>query len=271
MKLSSFAIGIASLCVTGTGLANEYVFAAPPRESIEKERIIYQPIVDLISKATGEKFVFRYTDNWLTYDTNMQKDQYDVVFDGPHFIGWRMAKLGHTPLVRLAGNLSFVLIARNDNPRVKDLRDLAGRSICGFAPPNLATLTLYGQFDNPARQPRVVEIKKGFKESFDGVISKRCDGGVLQATLYGKFNEGPHKGQTRVLFKSAPVPNQGFSAGKRIPPEIQRKIAQALLSPEGQVATKGLREAFKEDLAEASREEYQGLGVLLKDVWGFAL
>ena len=269
---SGFAAVLLALSVAAEAVAAEYVFAVPPRESEQKARETYQPIVDYLNKVTGAKFKLRYTDNWLTYQSDMRKDAYDLVFDGPQFIGWRMAKLQHSPIAKLQGNLVFVVIARNDNAKVKELKDLAGRPVCGFAPPNLATLTMYVQFDNPARQPSVREVRQNFKEAYEKVLSKECDGGVLQVAIYDKLNDGPTKDATQVLFKSKPVPNQGFSAGTRIPADVQKKIADALVSPEGQAATAKLRAEFgNKDMVAATVPEYEGLGKLLKDVWGFSL
>lgn len=252
--------------------AADLVFAVPPRESEQKAREVYQPIAEFMSKVAGQKVVLRYTDNWLTYQSDMLKDTYDIVFDGPSFVGWRMAKLQHVPLARLQGNLVFAVIARKDNTKVTQLKDLAGRTVCAFAPPNLATLTMYTQFENPARQPLVQEVSGGFKGSYEGVVAKKCEGGVLQAALYEKFNQGPSKDTTHILFKSKPVPNQGFSAGRRVPVDVQKKLAEALVSAEGQLATAKLRAEFgNKDIVPATTQEFEGLGVLLKDVWGFQL
>jgi len=39
------------------------------------------------------------------------------VFDGPHFVSWRMTKLQHVPLVKFPGNLEFVVAVRKPAPR----------------------------------------------------------------------------------------------------------------------------------------------------------
>lgn len=274
MKKNSLA-AVAALILLTHGViaaAADLIFAVPPRESEQKAREVYQPIAEYLTQVAGQKVVLRYTDNWLTYQSEMLKDTYDVVFDGPSFLGWRMAKLQHVPLARLQGNLVFAVIARKDNGKITQLKDLAGRTVCGFAPPNLATLTMYSQFDNPARQPLVKEVSGGFKGSYEGVVAKKCEGGVLQAALYEKFNQGPSKDTTQILYKSKPVPNQGFSAGKRVPADVQKKIAEALVSPEGQAATAKLRAEFgNKDMVPATVQEFEGLGVLMKDVWGFQL
>jgi len=250
--------------------AADLVLAAPPRESAAKAREVYQPIADFLTKVSGEKVVFRYTDNWLSYQSDMRKGLYDIVFDGPAFIGWRMAKLDHAPLVKLPGNLAFVVIAKSDNSAIKELKDLAGRKLCGFAPPNLATLTVLVEFTNPVRQPLLVETK-AFHSAYMSVVSGKCAAGILQTKLWQEFDK--EKTATKAVFKSKPVPNQAFSAGgPRVSPELRSKLAEALLTEEGKAATKRLRDEFKgQDFVPARKEEYEGLGMLMRDVWGFEL
>jgi ABC-type phosphate/phosphonate transport system substrate-binding protein len=247
---------------------DEYVFGFPPREGEAKAVAVYQPIADFLTKATGKKFVLRYNDNWLGYQSAMQRDQFDLVFDGPHFIGWRQTKLQHTPLVRLDGNLTFAIVSRKDNTRVKSIKDLTGRRICGMAPPNLATLSFFGQFDNPSRQP-VLMRAQSFKDAFESVVNKHCEAGVVQVAMVEKFDKGQ---QTAIIFKTKPLPNQGFTASSRIPADVQEKVRTALLSEEGKAATAKLRAEYNNrDLIPTDKPEYEGLGVLLRDVWGFEL
>ncbi len=170
--------------ITSRAMADEeYIFSAPPRETGESESDVYQPIAEYLSKATGKKIIYQASNNWLSYQDKMRKGAYDLVFDGPHFVSWRMARLQHAPLVKLAGDLAFVVIVRKDNDRINDLTSLAGRSVCGLAPPNLATLTFYNQFSNPVRQPLITE-RQSFAQAYQGVIEGKCvaagmrDGGL---------------------------------------------------------------------------------------------
>lgn len=256
-----------SALLTGPALAVEYVFSSAPRDSALKEEEIYKPLVQLLSKATGQKFVFRHGDNFLVYPTEMRKGTYDLVFDGPHFVGWRMAKLGHVPLVKFPGNLVFVVIVKKDNARINTLKDLAGRTLCSLPSPNLANVSVTYEFDNPARQPLTLEVKS-FGDAYKGVVSGKCMGGIMQAKLYQELDKEAKAG--KVVFTSQPLPNQAFSAGPRLTPVMREKITQALLSPEGAVATQKLREVFKiQNLLPAKVDEYQGHGKFLRDVWGF--
>lgn len=268
-RLIGASLGVALLIYASMAAASEeYLFAFPPREATSRAEEIYQPIADYLSKATGKKIAIRVPDNWLRYDTEMQKGMYDLVFDGPQFIGWRMAKQAHAPLVSLDGTLSFSVLVRKDDLRTQNVKDLVGRKVCALNPPNLATLTLHSQFDNPARQPFLISVT-GFKDSYDGLIAGKCEATVVPTPLVPKLDT---EKRARVVFTSRPLPNQAFTAGPRVPLAMQEKIKQALLAPEGKAVTARLRAEYgNRDLVSAPGREYEGLGVLLKDVWGFDL
>jgi ABC-type phosphate/phosphonate transport system substrate-binding protein len=253
--------------VNATEAAGELIMSAAPRENTIQSQDIYEPLAQYLSRVTGKTVVYRDPGNWLTYQLEMRNNVYDLTFDSPAFIGWRMENLGHVPLVKLPGKLSIVAFARANNSKVKTLKDLAGRRLCGFAPPNFATLTVQFEFDNPVRQPQLVEIK-GFRAAYDMVAEGKCDGGVLQAKLYEDYDRQAHL--MKVLFKSTPVPNQGFSAGPRIDATMRARIVEALMSEEGRRATSAIRDTFKgQEFEPAKAQEYEGLGVYLSSTWGF--
>lgn len=258
------------LLVAGPLGAADIIFSAPPRESPADGQATYGPIAEYLSSRLNRKVVYRHSGDWLSYINNMQKDAYDLVFDGPHFVSYRMAKFGHTPLVKLPGALDFVVIARRDNTEVVQLADLAGRPVCGHAPPNLATLTLQAQFPNISRQPRIIETR-GFKNAFLGVVNRRCEAAPIPTKVYAKLDTGPNRGLTRILFKSKGLPHQAFSAGRRVTPEEQAAIRAALLAPEAAEPTKRLRARFAggKALRPANPEEYAAHYRLLAYVWGF--
>ena len=255
--------------ITARAIADEeYIFSAPPRETGENETEVYQPIAEYLSNATGKKIVYKSSNDWLSYQDKMRKGTYDLVFDGPHFVSWRMARLQHVPLVKLAGDLAFVVVVRKDNDRINDVSSLAGRAVCGLAPPNLATLTLYNQFSNPVRQPLIMETQS-FALAYQGVIDGKCLAAVMRDQMFNKLNK--EREAVRVIFHSPGVPNQAFSAGPRFTAEDRVKITQALLSPKARVAIAQFfsRYSKDKDLIPATDAEFSNLQVLLKDTWGF--
>jgi len=248
---------------------NELVLSAAPREDDAEAETIYGPVAEYLSTVLGKKVVFKHAGNWGVYQGLMQKGAYDIVFDGPHFVSWRMARLQHVPMVKFPGNLVFVLAVKKDQARINGLKDMAGRTMCAFPPPNLATLSVQFEFDNPARQPMILESET-FPQSYKKMVEGKCVGAILQKKLFEDLDK--EKQLAKVLFTSKPVPNQAFSAGPKVTPEMRERIVKALLSPEGAAATQKMRDIYKaKTLAPATVEEFQGLGVLLRDVYGFGL
>jgi ABC-type phosphate/phosphonate transport system substrate-binding protein len=244
-----------------------YIFSAPPRGNVAEETAYYQPIVDFLTKATGKKFIYQHSDNWLTYQTNMQKDVYDLVFDGPHFVSWRLSHRGHEPLVKIPGDFIFVFLSRKDDAHIQSLNDLAGRKVCGEAPPNQGTLRLYSMFPNAARQPVLVAVP-GWRNIYKEAMAGKCAGGIVPLKIYKELD--PDGKDTKVLFVTKATSGQAFTAGRRIPPNIRAKIAEALMSPEGEAATAALRKVYpSKPYVRATKEEYAGEDVLLKDSYGF--
>ena len=252
----------------GDGNVGTYVFSVPPLESAQAAAEIYTPIAEYLSQATGKKVVFRHASNWLAYQTEMRRGDYDLVFDGPHFNSWRAANLQHSILVKAPGDHSFVVVVKKDNAKVQDLKQLAGRAICGMSPPNLGTLTVLNEFDNPMRQP-VIQNVQGWDTIYSNMQAGQCAAAILPARNLAKYD--PQGNATRIVFKAKAYPNQALSAGPRVAPDDQSKIARALAAPTARAATAKLRDAYAltGDFQPASKDEYAGVAGILKDTWGY--
>lgn len=269
MRSYSLACSLLVLFLSSPAFAKDLVLTSPPRESEQKAREIFQPIADYLTSVLKRPVVFRYSDNWLTYQSEMQKDLYDIVFDGPHFNSYRLAKHQHAPLVKLPGKFIFVIIAKKDNNRINKLEDINGRMLCSPAPPNLAALTALAQYTNPSRQPILVDTK-GFPQAYEGLIKGRCAAAAMQIKVFEKLDK--EKNGAKILFESKGLPNQAISASPRIDAAERARLAETLLSDAGKKATAKLREEYNgQDFVPATAEEYIGHAALLKDIWGFQI
>jgi ABC-type phosphate/phosphonate transport system substrate-binding protein len=242
------------------------IFTAPPRETPEAGIEMYKPVAEYLSKAIGKKVVYKHPGTWGVYRTEMLKGGYDIVFDGPHFNSYRVEKLNHNVLVKIPEHNEFAVIVRKDL-NITNLQQMAGRTFCAHAPPNLGTLVLLSQFDNPSRQPALMDTK-GWDTIYEKVVSGKCAGGVLPAVNLKKLDRA---GAVKVVFKTQALPNQAFSAGPRISTEDQTRIAQALVSPAAAMATAKLRETYRvgDSFSPANNQEYLGLASYLKGEWGY--
>ncbi len=242
------------------------IFSAPPRETPEQGQEMYQPIADYLSGVIGKKVVYKYPGTWGAYRTEMLKGGYDLVFDGAHFNSYRMEKLHHNILAKIPKEYGFAVIVRKER-KFSALSQMAGYTFCTHAPPNLGTLVLLSQFDNPARQPVIINTE-GWEDIYQGVVSGKCVGGVLPVANLKAY---AHADVTRVVFKTVELPNQAFSAGPRISPQDQARIAAALTSPDAAAPTAQLRAAYRvgDSFALANNQEYRGLAAYLRDEWGY--
>jgi len=247
---------------------DQYVFSAPPRESAQAANEIYGPIAEYLSKVTGKRVVFRYSSNWINYQSEMRKGEYDLLFDGPHLNAWRAAHLQHNILVKAPGDTTFVVAVKRNNDKLQDLKQLMGRAICGMSPPNLGTLTVLGQFDNPLRQPLIVSTQ-GWDRIYHEMQAGHCVAAILPTRNLAKYD--PQGTATRVIFTAKTYPGQALSAGPRISPEDQAKIARAMTLPEARTATTKLRDAYalSGDFLPVGKGEYAGVASILKDTWGY--
>jgi ABC-type phosphate/phosphonate transport system substrate-binding protein len=252
-----------------SGVVNaDYLFTSPPRETIEKGVEIYKPIADFLSRATGEKFIYRYPGSWAEYSRGMQHGEYDFAFDGPHFVSWRIKHIDHDVMVKLPQLHIWRVIARKDNAGISTMDDLVGRKVCAPKSPNFGMLTMMSHFSNPDKQP-VHIITKGWKDGFDGVVDGTCEATVLPKTNHRKFD--PDLSKTRAVHTHLPYPNQAFTAGPRIDPALKAKIRNAMLSKDGQMAMSRLRDRFTQgaQLVGAENEEYEGISLVLKRASNF--
>ena len=241
--------------------AGEYVFGAPPGKPYAEQRAIYEPIVEFLSRVTGKRFVIQYSDNWLTYSRDMTNGDFDLAFDAAALNSWRIERINHTPLLRLSGETVYLVVGRPDNSKVRELKHLAGRGVCAPPPPDVATLAILSQFTNPARQPVIVETN-GWNATYRDLSQGKCDGAIISRQQLGRID----RKLVKVLYRHGAMPNSALSAGPRISPELQEKIRQALLTPQGKIATAKLRAAHNaEELVPARGEDYAGLGKLLKN------
>ncbi len=245
------------------------VFSAPPRETEEDGIRTYQPIAEYLSRIIGKTIVYKHPSDWLSYQTEMQRGSYDLVFDGPHFNSWRISRLRHNALVKINGEHAFAVVVRKNNSSITDIRQLAGKMVCGMDPPSLGTLTVLNQFDNPMRQPLIIN-SMGWARAYEGlVLDKKCTAAILPTESLKKFHDSENF--VRVVYRTKALPNQAFSAGPRVSRGDQALIAAALISPESNHALSRLMAAYGDGqgLGYTSKEEYAGLDVYLKDTWGY--
>lgn len=243
------------------------ILSAPPRESAESGHRIFDPIARYLGQVLKRKVVYKHPSTWGGYQADMQAGNYDIVFDGPHFNGWRVARLGHSVVAKLPGEFVYTAVVRSDDTSTRQLGQLGGRKICAHAPPNLGTLIMYHEFDNPARQPVVVVID-GYRHIYESLLAGKCDAAMLPLKHLEKFEKG--QARTRIIYRTGPMPQQAFSAGPRITPADKARISDALLATDVPALIE-FRKTYGigGNLVRSGDTEYLELAKYLRDTWGY--
>ena len=264
--LSRIKVLLVSSCfisLFSNSVSAEFVFTAPPRESLEKGNKVYKPISDFLTQATGEKFTYFHPETWTEYSAKMHAEKFDLVFDGPHFVDWRVKNIGHNVILKLPKIGRWALIARKDDATIRTMSDMVGKKACAPGSPNFGMLNMMSHFPDPEKQPVHVKVK-GWNNVFNGVKNGKCDVGVLPNTNRNVFDKNNEI--TKVIHKHLPYPNQGITYGPKISYVLAEKIKEALLSPDGQDALMNLRKRYTagKKLTSAENEEYDGVSIVLK-------
>ncbi|MDT8403687.1 phosphate/phosphite/phosphonate ABC transporter substrate-binding protein [Sulfuriflexus sp.] len=241
-----------------------------PTQSVADTHKLYGPIAEYLSAASGKQVKLVPVRNFLEYTSKMRKDEFDIIFDGPHFVSWRMQHTNHVPMARLPGELVF-MAAVKDGGAIKQIDQLIGKKICAVNSPNLATLMVLDAFPNPVRQP-VIVAQNSFKAAMQCLKEGKGMAAILPIKFWKKFEK---KGETRgyrLLYstRQQPLPPRTFSISMRIDAETREKITKALLESEGKPGALPVLNRFRSKNFVAAREsEYHDLSRLLLSVWGF--
>lgn len=241
------------------------VLTAAPRESLADGERLYGPLAAYLSTVVGRPVLYQHPGSWGVYRTEMVRGRYDLVFDGPHFNGYRAERLNHEVLVRLPEVYQFAIIGRQDL-FFTSMQRLAGRTFCSLAPPNLGAQVLLDLYGNPARQPVLVPVEN-WRAVYDGVIAGRCTGGVLPLALLRSYDQ---QGRSRVLFFSSEMPHQALSAGPRVSVSERQRLRTALTSAAADEPTRALRASQRSaGFVPARNADYVEMARYLRNEWGF--
>ena len=249
--------------------AETLIMTAPPRESRAAGEKQYAVTAEYISEVLNRPVEYQHPGDWLNYQNNIRKGQYDIVFDGPHFASWRVEHVDHEMLVRLPGTLQFYLLVAADNEQVSAPDDLIGKKFCGISPPNLSTLSILARFRNPVRQPVVRGIKGGMGAVYKAFKKGECDALVLRTAFYNNRLKDDEKKTLKIIYESPAMPNQSISVSDRLTAQEHDKVRRALLSDKGIEALRPTLNRFAKKakgFIATNNNEFKGYNTLLEGV-----
>lgn len=270
LAILSSVLFIAGPAVSQAATGDTLFMATAPTQSVAKTHEVYGPLAKYLAEASGKEVKLVPARNFLEYNSKMRKGEYDIIFDGPHFVAWRMKNLGDTPIAKLPGKLVFAAIVKDGGPITKP-KQLVGKKVCAVNSPNLATLTILDQFENPVRQPVIISARS-FKDAFTCLKEGKGVAAIIPVKFWKKFEKGGKTKGLRILYSSEkrPLPTRTFSVSKRVDAVIRGKLTNALVNSEGQAGPKPVLDRFRsKNFVAVTSKEFNGLEKLLRSVWGF--
>jgi ABC-type phosphate/phosphonate transport system substrate-binding protein len=246
----------------------ELILSAPPRDTAAEGMRRFGPVAAYLTQVLGRRVVYRHPGSWGGYQTDMQQGIYDLVFDGPHFVSWRIENSHHNVLVKVPGDFVYTASVRSDEPELTSIEQLVGHKVCAHSTPNLGTLILLQEFPDPARQPSII-ITHGYDHIYEDLLAGKCDAAMLPLKHWRGFEQ--NSGRTRVIFQNDPLPQQALTAGPRLTPVEQEKVREAFLSWESREATAVMRTAYAggREFVAARNDEYIGIARYLQGEQGW--
>jgi len=249
----------------------DLVLTAPPRESVARGAELYGPLAQVLTIQLGQTVVYERARDWIEYATNMKADAYDIIFDGAHFAAWRIKHLGHAPVAKLPGELTFLVVSHKADPSLTRLRDLIQGQLCSQASPNLGTMAVLAAFTNPLIQPDLYEVANA-NDVYTSFKAGKCRAAVFQDKYMNRLSD-EEKSNLRVLYSSSRYPDQTVTVSKRVTDRQRAVLTELLTRPAGIAATQELLKQFTKQAKRfdaVQPKEFAGMEALLEGVlWGW--
>jgi len=250
--------------------AAELIFSAPPRGSEADERAMYEPLAKAMTRAIGEEVKYVYPNGFLEYSVKMQKGEYDIVFDGPHFSQWRVENLHHSILVNLPENLQFVVIMQKPNDTVTTMHDLVYNKVCAQMTPQLGTLMLLSNYTEHAVEPQL-HLVKGEEKVFTDFKNGECSAAVLRDKRFYKLSDAD-RARYKVIYRSNVAPNDAITVDDKFTKEQRMALIKLLTNPEDMKVAKPIFDKFSRNAVafdKADPQKFDGLDQLLSLSFGW--
>lgn len=209
--------------------AAEYRFTPEPAYTPAAAEEIYKPLLDYLSKATGEKFVLAPAANYASYWRDILKpDLTDFSYDEAQFADYRINHLGFIPLVRRSQATSYTLLA-NPDFEGKSPNALLSSRIATMPAPSLGYAVLMQIFPDPVQQPDISSNAASWRDCLDILNSGEAQAMIFPTWMLETFGNP----SMVTVFTSREFAGPAILASPNVPEDVRNKVRDALLNVEG--------------------------------------
>lgn len=209
--------------------AAEYRFTPEPTYTPAAAERIYKPLLDYLSKATGEKFVLKPAASYSVYWRDILKpDQTDFSYDEAQFADYRISHLNYIPLVRRSQSTSYTLLANADFDG-KSPDALLSSRIASMPAPSLGYAILAQVFSDPVQQPDIRSSATSWRDSIDILNSGESEAAIFPTWMLETYGNPALVS----VFTSREFSGPAILASPDVPEDVRNKVRDALLNVDG--------------------------------------
>lgn len=259
-RIQALAAIFASLFFAGAAVAADYTVTVEPNYPPAQAQEVYKPLMDYLSKTTGQHFILKAAANYHVYWRDMRAaTPIDFAFEEAHFTDYRINHQRFSPLVRVSDPTKYVLLADSESA-TDGTHGLIGLRIACMSAPSMGYLLLGEWYKNPIAQPEVLSTAASWKDGVEMVFATESEGAMVPDYIAQTYpNLVP-------IATSREFVGRAFSAAPTVPTVVRQAVAAAMLklrSPDI------LGEIGATSFVSAAASDYAGSERLLRDVFGY--
>lgn len=248
------------LCLPAYAAQKVYSVGVVPQFQARKLHAIWQPILQSLESATGEKFVLKGSPSIPEFEREFMRGGFDFAYMNPYHLIIANAEAGYTPVVRDHGRKLFGVLVVNNNSDISSAKDLDGKTLA-FPAPNALGASL--QMRQELVDKFGIDFTPLFVKTHDSVylnviLGKVAAGGGVQKTL--KRQKEQYRSRLRVIHETDKVNPHPLAALPSVPEEVRRKVVNAFLAlGETEDGKAMLAKIPMRQVGKATLQDYQAL------------
>ena len=257
-------VPLALLAFAGLARAADFTVTVEPNYPPAQAQDVYRPLLAYLSKATGHRFILKTSGNYHVYWRDLRGGApTDFAFEEAHFTDYRVNRQRFTPLVRVTDPTKFTLLVDSANADAGP-NGLIGRRIASMSAPSLGYLLLGELYKNPIAQPEIQSVAASWKDGVEMVFNSETDAAMVPGYIAQTYPNLVPVATSRDFIGRA------FSASPRVPMDVRKKVADALLRlHKDQSLYDVINELGATQFVPTSAAEYAGNERLLRGVFGY--
>lgn len=256
-------MGLSALFFAANAYADIYRLGIAPVMSQEETTQRYDNLLAYLNRKTGHQFELVTSRNFMGYWQDMRKpDVFDFMLDGAHLAAYRVERRNNRFVARVDGVVSYSLVGRGEDLIIEP-DELLTRSIGVLPSPNMSAIAIGKLFHNPSKQPKQVTMNNA-EEALNAVRDRKVDAAMVPTSFVARYPGAS------VIMTTDQTPGMTLTATAKVPQEIVDKVREALLQADKDAdGRKALEQLQFPRFIEVVPSDYQGLGTLLEDLWGY--